>query len=57
MVASCPQCAAEVSLPEGAELNELLTCQDCQAELEIKELGDNSAVLEAAPAEEEDWGQ
>jgi alpha-aminoadipate carrier protein LysW len=51
----CPVCAAEVVLAADAITGELLVCEECGAELELK--GMNPVVLDEAPAAEEDWGQ
>lgn len=51
----CPVCAAEVELAADAIAGELLVCEDCGAELELKNL--DPVALEEAPAAEEDWGQ
>ena len=51
----CPVCAAAVELAHDAMVGELLVCEDCGAELELKSI--KPAVLEEAPAAEEDWGQ
>ena len=51
----CPVCAAEIELADDAIAGELLVCEDCGAELEIKSL--DPVVLDEAPAAEEDWGQ
>lgn len=54
-MAACPVCEAEVSLPEGAIVNELVDCSDCATELEIESL--SPLRLREAPMEEEDWGE
>jgi alpha-aminoadipate carrier protein LysW len=51
----CPDCDAEVSIPVGAMLNELIACPDCGAELEIIQL--DPVMLDLAPEIEEDWGE
>jgi len=51
----CPDCGADVTVSETVEQNEILTCDECGSELEVKSL--NPIVLEIAPEEEEDWGQ
>lgn len=54
-MAECPECAAEIQLPEGAEEGEILVCPDCGVELEVISL--DPIVLEIAPEEAEDWGE
>lgn len=51
----CPECDAEVEIPGDAMENELLSCADCGAELEIMNL--DPIELELAPEVEEDWGE
>jgi alpha-aminoadipate carrier protein LysW len=51
----CPVCAAEVNLAADTIAGEIVVCDDCGAELEVK--GVNPAKLAEAPATEEDWGQ
>ena len=51
----CPICEGDVPIPGDAMLNELISCPECGAELEILNL--NPIVLEDAPEVEEDWGE
>ena len=51
----CPVCGAEIELAGDAIVGELLVCDDCGAELELKNL--DPVELDEAPAAEEDWGQ
>lgn len=51
----CPECDAEVDVPQDAMENELLSCADCGVELEIMRL--DPIELELAPEVEEDWGE
>jgi len=51
----CPECDAEVEIPEDAMENELISCADCGAELEIMSL--DPIELDLAPDVEEDWGE
>jgi len=51
----CPVCAAEVELADDAIAGELLVCDDCGAELELKNV--DPVELAEAPSAEEDWGQ
>ena len=55
LVAECPECAAEVSLPNDVMEAEIVYCPECEAELEVVSL--NPLTLELAPEEEEDWGE
>jgi alpha-aminoadipate carrier protein LysW len=51
----CPECNADVAVPGGTEVNEILPCADCGAELEVTSL--EPLKLELAPEVEEDWGE
>ena len=55
LVAECPECGADVDLPVGTIIQEILVCPDCGMELEVTSI--NPPVLEEAPEEEEDWGE
>lgn len=52
---SCTECAADIALDNGTELNEIIVCPDCGVDLEIISL--DPAKVEMAPMEEEDWGE
>ncbi len=54
-VAECPECGAEVTLPEDVFDGEIVQCPDCGAELEVVNI--DPPMLELAPEEEEDWGE
>ena len=53
--AECPECAADVSLPEDVMESEIVQCGECGVELEVVNL--NPPTLDLAPEEEEDWGE
>ncbi len=55
MNAQCPECEARIELPEGTVENEILTCPDCAAELEVISLDPPELAL--APEVGEDWGE
>jgi alpha-aminoadipate/glutamate carrier protein LysW len=56
VAAPCPECDAEVSFnPTGTEIGDLLSCNDCGAELEVLEA--SPPRLGVAPPTEEDWGE
>jgi alpha-aminoadipate carrier protein LysW len=54
MIATCPECAAEIELKDVLE-GEIIDCPDCGVELEVVSL--DPPTLELAPEEEEDWGE
>ena len=51
----CPECDADVEIPDDAMENELVSCAECGMELEIMSL--DPIELELAPEVEEDWGE
>lgn len=55
-IAKCTKCDAELVLGADAEVGEIITCDECSAELEVKEL-DPEVKLDDAPAVQEDWGE
>jgi len=55
MIAACPECAAEVTLPEDTMESEIVACPECGAELEVVSLAPPTLAL--APEVEEDWGE
>ena len=55
LIAECPECAADVSLPADAVEGEIVQCPECGVELEVINLA--PLTLEMAPEEEEDWGE
>ncbi len=50
----CPECAGELTLDQ-VELGEILVCDDCGDELEVRSLDPLSISL--APQDAEDWGE
>jgi alpha-aminoadipate/glutamate carrier protein LysW len=52
--AECPECFGEIEVKEVME-SEIVQCPECGAELEVVSL--EPLTLEAAPEEEEDWGE
>jgi alpha-aminoadipate carrier protein LysW len=51
----CPECDAEVTIGSDAVKGEIVSCPDCGAELEVREV--RPLALALAPAAEEDWGE
>jgi alpha-aminoadipate carrier protein LysW len=52
---NCPECDGNLAIPADVMENELITCPDCGAELEIISL--DPIELDLAPEVEEDWGE
>jgi len=55
MIATCPECAAEIEMGDDVMAGEIIDCPDCGVELEIVSV--DPLALELAPEEEEDWGE
>jgi alpha-aminoadipate/glutamate carrier protein LysW len=51
----CPECDARVVVDEAVERGEVVSCPECNAELEVIGLDPLRFVL--APPEEVDWGE
>ncbi|MFP4322165.1 MAG: lysine biosynthesis protein LysW [Anaerolineales bacterium] len=51
----CPECGAQIELPEDTMQGEIITCPDCGTELEVVSL--DPPTVEPAPMEMEDWGE
>jgi alpha-aminoadipate carrier protein LysW len=51
----CPECAAKLAVAPNVLVGEILDCQDCGAELEIR--ATSPVRVELAPQVEEDWGE
>ncbi len=52
----CPDCSADVKIPDDAIDGEIVVCPDCGLELQVKK--DQSKVgLVQVTIEREDWGE
>ncbi|MBM3228860.1 lysine biosynthesis protein LysW [Candidatus Parvarchaeota archaeon] len=51
----CTECASQITLKEGTEVGEIITCPDCGTKLEVKSVSPPS--LAKAPEVQEDWGE
>lgn len=51
----CPVCGGGLVLPENAVQGELITCPECNSELELATV--SPPELREAPCEAEDWGE
>ncbi|HJX23920.1 MAG TPA: alpha-aminoadipate/glutamate carrier protein LysW/ArgW [Candidatus Bathyarchaeia archaeon] len=57
MKARCPECDAEVKIPDDVIIGEIVSCPDCGQELEIVEITNGSVKVKVAEVEGEDWGE
>jgi alpha-aminoadipate/glutamate carrier protein LysW len=53
--AICPECEADIFIPDSTVEGEIIQCPDCGVELEVVSL--DPPMLDLAPEEEEDWGE
>lgn len=51
----CPKCDADLELEDNVEVGEIITCDECSAELEVKNI--DPLELDDAPEVQEDWGE
>ncbi|MEF8847705.1 MAG: lysine biosynthesis protein LysW [Candidatus Thermoplasmatota archaeon] len=52
---NCTICDAGLNLSEDVEVNEIIMCEECGAELEVRSI--NPPEIQEAPQVEEDWGE
>ncbi|RMF27439.1 MAG: lysine biosynthesis protein LysW [Chloroflexi bacterium] len=55
MRSHCPECEAEITLPDDVLVGEIVVCDECGVELEVIAL--DPVRLDLAPEVEEDWGE
>ena len=55
--AKCPDCGAELDVPEDTEKGEILSCPGCGLELEVKQIKGGCVDLQELTIEGEDWGE
>ncbi|MFQ6080962.1 MAG: lysine biosynthesis protein LysW [Candidatus Bathyarchaeia archaeon] len=56
-MAKCPECDAELRIPDDVMLGEILSCLDCGLELEVKQIEGDHVELQELEIEGEDWGE
>ena len=52
----CPDCDAQVPIPQDAVQGEIVSCPDCGLDLEVA-LSGNGHAVKAVVVEKEDWGE
>lgn len=53
----CPECLAEIEIPEDALVGEIVSCPDCGLELEVESILGEKVKLQKLVIEKEDWGE
>ncbi|MGQ9542902.1 MAG: sulfonate ABC transporter [Candidatus Bathyarchaeia archaeon] len=57
MKEKCPDCSAEIEIPEDTIDGEIVVCPDCGLELQVKKSGTGKVELGQIAMEREDWGE
>jgi len=57
MKAKCPDCDADLTVPQDTTKGEILSCSGCGLELEVKDLNGGCIDLQELTLEGEDWGE
>jgi alpha-aminoadipate carrier protein LysW len=57
MNVECPECCAEIDVPEDVMEGEILDCPDCGVEVEVREINGHGIEICMAEIEGEDWGE
>jgi len=54
---SCPDCLAEIDVPDDIMVGEIVSCPDCGLELEVEKAEGQAVELQKLAIEKEDWGE
>ena len=54
---NCPECDAELKIPEDAAVGEIVSCGDCGADYEISKKDGNTVEIKEAETVGEDGGE
>ena len=57
MKAKCPDCDADLDVPQDTAKGEILSCPGCGLELEVKQVHSGCVDLQELTLEGEDWGE
>jgi len=55
--AKCPECDADLEIPEDVINGEIVSCPDCGTDFEVVIKDDGEVELKPAEIEGEDWGE
>jgi len=56
-IMKCPECDAELNIPEDTAVGEIVSCSDCGADYEISKKDSNTVEIKEAETVGEDWGE
>jgi alpha-aminoadipate carrier protein LysW len=54
---NCPECDADINIPDDASVGEIVSCPDCGADFEISKKEGSNVKLKQAESVGEDWGE
>jgi len=54
---NCPECDAELIIPQDAAVGEIVSCGDCGADYEISKKDGATIQIKEAETIGEDWGE
>jgi len=57
ILSPCPDCLAEIEIPEDVMVGEIIECVDCGLELEVEKVEANQVEIQRLSIEKEDWGE
>lgn len=57
IVTTCPDCEAEIEIPDDVMVGEIIECEDCGLELEVETIKGNQVEIQRLSIEKEDWGE
>jgi alpha-aminoadipate carrier protein LysW len=54
---TCPDCLAEIEVPNDVIVGEIIDCPDCGLELEVEKIKGDEIEIQRLSIEKEDWGE
>jgi alpha-aminoadipate carrier protein LysW len=54
---TCPDCLAEIEVPDDTMVGEIVSCPDCGLDLEVEQVEGQMIELQKLAIEKEDWGE
>ena len=57
ILTTCPDCEAEIEIPDDVMVGEIIECTDCGLEVEVEKIEGNQVEIQRLSIEKEDWGE
>jgi len=57
ILTTCPDCEAEIEIPDDVMVGEIIECDDCGLEVEVEKIEGNQVEIQRLSIEKEDWGE